>query len=285
MSGTPLLVLIAGLSAAHAGPVFVGTAVARDLQAQGALVLDARGAKDWQAGHIAGSAPIHWKDHRESWMLDGRLDADTAGLGRALSALGVRADRTVLVVGAGKDGWGEEGRIFWMLDHLGHPDVRIVDGGWPAWTAAGLPVVTDAARPPAGDFTPRPRPESRATLSDVAAGLESGVAFWDTREAREFDGRTPYLEPRGGHLPGAKHLWFHDLMTEDGTLKNRGELRALLAARGIPLDRPVIAYCTGGVRSGFAYAVLKELGAPAPANYDGSMWEWTADPARPLTTP
>ncbi|MEC8423779.1 MAG: rhodanese-like domain-containing protein, partial [Myxococcota bacterium] len=115
--------------------------------------------------------------------------------------------------------------------------------------------------------------------------LEQDGVFWDTREQREFAGETPYRETRGGHLPGARHLWFKDLMTATGTLKNRGELRSLLTARSIPLDQPVIAYCTGGVRSGFAYAVLRELGAPTPANYDGSMWEWSADPERPLVAP
>ena len=283
MNPGALFTLIASLSAAHAGPVFVGADVARKMLADGALVLDARGKKTWEAGHPPGSAPIDWKDHRQSWVRDGRLDADTEGLGRALAALGVRDDRPVLVVGAGREGWGEEGRIYWMLDHLGHPDVRIMDGGWPAWTASGLPTVTDRSRPAAGAFTPRPRPATQATLAEVTAGLEQGVVFWDTREAREYAGETPYMEPRGGHLPGAKHLWFKELMTETGTLKNRGELRALLMARGIPLDQPVIAYCTGGVRSGFAYGVLKELGATAPANYDGSMWEWTADADRPLT--
>lgn len=280
-----LLAALAALSAAHAGPVFVGTDVARGLLADGAVVLDARGEKAWKAGHAPGSAPIDWKDHRASWGREGRLSPDTGALGRALGALGVADDRPVLVLGAGKDGWGEEGRIYWMLDHLGHPDVRIVDGGWPVWTAAGLPVVTDSARPAAGTFTPRRDEAARADVAEVAAGLDGGVVFWDTREAREYAGETPYMEPRGGHLPGAKHLWFKDLLTESGTLKNRGELKALLAARGIPLDQPVVAYCTGGVRSGFAYAVLKELGAASPANYDGSMWEWAADKDRPLATP
>jgi len=282
---SPLLAALAALSAAHAGPVFVGTEVARSLLDAGAVVLDARGPRSWAQGHLPGSAPVDWKDHRASWGREGRLTPDTATLGSTLGAIGVSDARTVLVIGGGREGWGEEGRIFWMLDHLGHPDVRIIDGGWPRWVEAGLPVTRDSTRPAPGTFTPKVRPDTRADTEAVAAGLESGVVFWDTREAREYAGETPYREARGGHLPGAHHLWFKDLLTEQGTLKNRGELRALLAARGIPLDAPVIAYCTGGVRSGFAYAVLRELGAPSPANYDGSMWEWAADGSRPLALP
>lgn len=285
MSPAPLLTLLASLSAAAEGPVFVGTDVAMALLSHGALVLDARGKKAWKTGHAPGSAPINWRDHRQSWMRDGRLDPDLTRLGRKLGSLGVDSNRTVVIVGAGKNGWGEEGRIYWMLDHLGHPDVRIIDGGWPQWVDAGLPVVTGGPRPPARSFTPTRRPGSQAVLSDVVAGLDGSVTFWDTREAREYAGQTPYKESRGGHLPGAKHLWFKDLLTETGTLKGREELRTLLAARGIPLNQPVIAYCTGGVRSGFAYAVLRELGASAPANYDGSMWEWTSAADRPLIMP
>lgn len=280
-----LLAVLTALSAAHAGPVFVGTDVAQRMLADGATVLDARGKRSWSAGHVPGSTAIDWKDFRIGGGREGRLTLDTTALGAALGALGVADDRPVLVIGGGREGWGEEGRIYWMLDHLGHPDVRIVDGGWPVWTDAGLPVTRARDTPPAGTFTPEPRPGSQALVGEVAAGLSNGVVFWDTREAREFAGETPYREARGGHLPGARHLWFKDLLTESGTLKNRGELKALLAARGIPLDQPVIAYCTGGVRSGFAYAVLKELGSTAPANYDGSMWEWAADPSRPLIHP
>ncbi len=278
----PVLVALAALSAAHAGPVFVGVDVAQRMVGEGAVVLDARGEKAWKAGHVPGSAPVAWTDHRDGWLREGRLTADAPGLAAKLGALGVRDDAPVLILGPGRDGWGEEGRIYWMLDYLGHNDVHIVDGGWPVWTDRGLPTTTDRVPPRPGVFTARPREGVRARVEEVAADLGGPVVFWDTREAREFAGETPYREARGGHLPGARHLWFKDLMQADGTLKPRGELRALLQQRGIPVEGEVVAYCTGGVRSGFAYAVLKELGSGQVANYDGSMWEWTADAARPV---
>jgi thiosulfate/3-mercaptopyruvate sulfurtransferase len=121
-------------------------------------------------------------------------------------------------------------------------------------------------------------------LDQVAATSQSGGLIWDTREDREYTGATPYGEARGGHIPGAVGLWYGDLLATDGTLLAEPELRALLIARGIRPDRSVITACTGGVRSGFAYAVLRDLGYPQVANYDGSMWEWSADRSRTLTT-
>jgi thiosulfate/3-mercaptopyruvate sulfurtransferase len=278
------MLLAAALTAATAAaaPVFVEVAEATRLLDAGAAVLDTRSSSDWRAGHVRGSASIDWKDHREGILRDGRLTADTQSLADALGKMGVDDHRPVLVMGAGKDGWGEEGRVFWMLDYLGHADVHIVDGGWPIWTSRGGAVTVDAAAPRPGQFTPRPDPTKRTTLQEVADGLGGSAVFWDTREQREYDGQTPYLEPRGGHLPGAKHLWFHDLMRADGTLRERRELRTALASQGLTIDATVIPYCTGGVRSGFAYAVLRELGSTSVSNYDGSMWEWSAAPERPL---
>ncbi|NOY25102.1 MAG: hypothetical protein GXP62_04430 [Oligoflexia bacterium] len=106
--------------------------------------------------------------------------------------------------------------------------------------------------------------------------------FWDTREQREYDGATPYGEHRGGHIPGAAHVWFADLTDPRGMLLPQDQLRAILEAAGITPDHSIIAYCTGGVRSGFAVAVLRSLGYPRATNYDGGMWEWSSDKRHPL---
>jgi thiosulfate/3-mercaptopyruvate sulfurtransferase len=251
----PLALLALALSLpAHAGDVFVSAAEARALHDAGATFLDARGALDQATAHIPGAAPLGWLSLRDTPGHDGHLTAD--------------------------------------LDYLGHPDAHILDGGLPAWRAAGGPVTTGAAalkeallsEPTPGDFVPAPDPARRAGLAEVQAAWQSGGAtLWDTREAREFTGETPYGEDRGGHIPGAVHLWYADLTRADGTLKPEDELRALLTAAGVSPAGTVIALCTGGVRSGFAYAVLRELGYPAVRNYDGSMWEWAATDL-PLTS-
>ena len=104
------------------------------------------------------------------------------------------------------------------------------------------------------------------------------VAFLDVREAREYEGKTPYGESRGGHLPPAKHLFYKDLLDKEGRLLPRDEIEKVLADRGVTRDKEVVSYCTAGIRSGWVTAVLNDLGYKA-RNYAGSMWEWSAQSA------
>ncbi|MCB9763210.1 MAG: sulfurtransferase [Alphaproteobacteria bacterium] len=278
-----LAAMLLNLAPLHAGEVFVDAARAAALLDAGAAVIDARGDKAWAQGHLPGSRPVAWTSIRAGWLRTGLLTEDAAALARTFSAAGVRDDAPVLVYGAGAAGWGEEGRLFWTLEYLGHGDVHVLDGGYPAWVAAGGAVSKAKDPVPAGAFTPAPVPARRARVDRVAAAVsDDDVVLWDTRERREYDGATPYGEPRGGHIPGAVHLWYADLLAPDGTLLPTEALTAALTAQGITPDKTVIPLCTGGVRSGFGYAVLRELGYPQVANYDGSMWEWSADAARPL---
>ncbi|MCB9780121.1 MAG: sulfurtransferase [Alphaproteobacteria bacterium] len=279
-----LLGVIAGPRPALAvDTVFVDVDTAVELVDSGAAVIDARGAKDWSQGHIPGAQPLSWTRLRDGLLKVGRLTDDMGKLQATFRGLGVDDAEPVLVYDAGRGGWGEAGRIWWTLRYLGHGQVHILDGGLPVWQAAGRP--TDAESTPAvpGDFTPRPDETKRARKSEVERYLgQADVVFWDTREPREYAGETPYGEARGGHVPGAVGLYYQDLLDDQGRLLDRDRLKARLVDAGIAPGHHVVPYCTGGVRSGFAAAVLEELGYERVENYDGSMWEWAADKALPL---
>lgn len=116
----------------------------------------------------------------------------------------------------------------------------------------------------------------REQLRDAIA-LDSAVAL-DTREDREYRGETPYGEARGGHVPGAKHLWYRDLIGTDGRVLADEALRQRLAPLGITADTEIIAYCTGGVRAAFVTTMLTQAGYHV-RNYAGSMWHWAAGDA------
>jgi thiosulfate/3-mercaptopyruvate sulfurtransferase len=98
----------------------------------------------------------------------------------------------------------------------------------------------------------------------------------DTRSPGEFAGATPYGEQRGGHIPGAVHFYFKDLMDAKGYLLPRDQIISQLNRLGINYDTPIATYCTGGVRSAFFVSVLADLGFTNIKNYAGSMWEWSA---------
>lgn len=255
--------------------LFVSPSDAANAIADGALLLDARPAPAFLLSHPRGAVRVAWDDFSDPDDR-GRLHPDRSVLAERLGALGVEAGRTTYVVGAWDGLWGEEGRIVWMLARLGL-DAHVVSGGVDAWSAAGLPTARGPARAeartlvlPAEDG----EPSVEATLDDVA-GYD---LILDVRTAREFDGATPHGSSRGGHVPGARHVEWTAFLDADGNLLPPEEIRALI---GAPTDARIAAYCTGGVRSGFVWAVLREAGYAAAANYAGSWWEY-ADSDQPV---
>lgn len=189
----------------------------------------------------------------------------------------------MIVVGDPPDDWGEDGRIVWMLRAAGHPRVALVDGGIDALARAGASFTMKRTAPTPGRFVVRPV----SSLSTSASTLQSdGAIVLDTRELREFDGATPYGESRGGHVPGAKHLYFEDLMNPDGTVLADVEIAARLEKLGASRSTKLVTYCTGGVRSAWVLVVLKNAGFKSVRNYPGSMWEWSSSnpAAHPLET-
>ena len=273
--------------------LFVSPQQAQQLIGEGATVLDARD-KGYFWGHLPGARPINWLDYRDGWGRTGRLTADVNELAQKLAGLGVADARPVVVYGEAQLGFGEEGRIAWMLAYLGHPRVFVLDGGIAAWQQQGRPLVRGWAKGtvPGGEFHPHLQPALRADKATVQAALGRGDAVvLDVRTAAEWHGATPYLEARGGHIPGAQHLDWRTLFSDQGQLRPVAELRALLqplgiAAPGEPGTPPkeVIVYCTGGVRSAYVWAGLRSLGVANVRNYDGSFWEWAADRNLPVQT-
>src|SRR5438105_3844850 len=118
---------------------FVSVEEGAALVERGAAVLDARPAREFDQGHLPRAQPIDWKDFRDGWGRTGTLGTPSQ-IAPRLAALGVDERLPVLVYGAAARGWGEEGRIDWMLEYLGHREVRILDGGFDAWRGAARPV-------------------------------------------------------------------------------------------------------------------------------------------------
>lgn len=262
----------------------INVSEARSLLAQGATLLDARGpsllSNPLGSKSIDGAIAVTWQQFSESQAPHrGNLLQDQAELGQRLRAVGIERDRPVVVFGNPSQGWGEEGRIVWMLRSLGHPQAVLVDGGYEALKAAGLaPGKAVAMAPAPGDFVPQPQGDwqiDQEALRGAIATPTDNLVIIDTREPREFAGATPYGESRGGHLPGAVNLHFSQLLDDQGYLLPEEEIRDRLIDLGITPEQTIIAYCTGGIRSGWLAVVLTDLGYDAK-NYAGSMWEWSA---------
>lgn len=256
----------------------VDAAEAKQLIDQGATLLDTRRLA---LTRLQGAIYIDWQQFSpEGTATRGRLLEETALMTQKLQSLGISNQKPVVVYANPPGGWGEDGRIVWMLRTLGHSQAVMVDGGFDALIAANVPVQqvrSNAVAP--GDFVVSRNSTWEIQRDELRAeqGQENVVVI-DTREPREFAGKTPYGEQRGGHVPGAISLYFKQLLDEDGKLLPPQEIRAQLKAAGVSLNTQVVVYCTGGIRSGWLASVLVTLGYQV-RNYAGSMWEWSAEPA------
>jgi thiosulfate/3-mercaptopyruvate sulfurtransferase len=247
------------------------------------LLLDLRPAEAFAQGHIAGAL------HLDLWGLS-LIDTSEAPLrafvwmiGHLFSLRGVTPDRPVVVYE--EDSGIRAARAFWFLEYLRHPNVRLLDGGIGAWTAAGLRVTTDVAAPVQSDWHGTPDPALLATWADVRQRLgDAGTALVDTRSDAEYYAEIVRAR-RGGAIPGAVNLeWTHNLR-EDGTLKPQEELAAMYAASGVTPEREVVTYCQGGYRAAHTYLALRLLGYPRVRNYLGSWKEWGDREDLPIERP
>lgn len=209
---------------------------------------------------------------------------DPAGFGAAMRRAGVRRHRPVVVYDGGP-GWAAA-RAWWLLRWFGHPSVRVLDGGLPAWTAEGGELTTATPQVPEGDF----RPESGSGASALplldaegAAALARRGVLLDARTAERYRGEHEPVDPVGGHIPGAVSAPTTENTGADGRLLPAGELASRFAALGARPGGQVGVYCGSGVSAAHQVLAMAVAGIEA-ALYVGSWSEWTADPARPVAT-
>jgi len=236
------------------------------------LVLDLRPPDAYVAGHIPGAI------HLDLWGVS-LIDTDPAPLAafmwmieHVLAGHGVTASTPVVVYD--ETSGMRAARAFWFLEYFGHPLVRLLDGGFNAWTRAGLPVSRDAAPLAPSEWTGSRAPHALATWRDVHAALgQPDRVIVDTRSDAEYTSETVRAK-RKGAIPGAVHIeWTHNV-TPDGDFKPAAELRSMYEAAGVTPDREVITYCQGGYRGAHSYIALRLLGYPRVRNYVGSWKEW-----------
>lgn len=206
---------------------------------------------------------------------------DPAALAAWLGGVGIGNDSVVVAYDDPGTGQGfYAARAWWLLRWLGHARVYVLDGGWPAYLAAGGAV--DAADPDHAPvtFAPDVRPDFVATAEDVA-GLAPGTLLIDSRAPARYRGETEPLDREAGHIPGATNRDWSGALDDAGRWRG-GEAQAARLAAGAA---PTVTYCGSGV-SAAANLLARELvgAALGPDNrlYAGSWSDWVSDPGRPV---
>jgi thiosulfate/3-mercaptopyruvate sulfurtransferase len=244
-------------------------------------ILDARGPVQFRASHIPGAISVPTSTVQDPRSPRAELFPPLTIASR-LGAMGV-PDNGKLVL-YDDSGLVPSALLFWTLELLGRSRVAILDGGYTAWRALGLPVESGTRDASPASFRTALVPERRASKADVIEAVKRGGAqVVDSRSPDEYCGRR-ITGARGGHIPGAVNVdWErHIVGLLNPTFRPISELRQLYEEAGITADRPVITYCLSGARSSHAYFVLRMLGYPVVRNYVDSWLEWADDPTVPV---
>jgi thiosulfate/3-mercaptopyruvate sulfurtransferase len=243
--------------------------------------LDGRdGRAAYEDGHLPGAV---WVDLDTALAAHG-LPAtegrhpfpDPDAFATAMAAIGIGND--TVVVAYDDTGGLTAGRLVVMLRMLGG-DASLLGGGLPAWTGE---VATGWVEPTPTTFTEMPWPTDRlASADEAAASATAGAPVLDARSHERFTGELTQIDPRPGHIPGARSAPWSAVLDGDGHVRPVGELRDHYAALGVTDDSPAIAYCGSGVSACMNVLAMEHAGLPTARLYVASWSGWSADPERP----
>ena len=200
--------------------------------------------------------------------------ASPEAFAREVGQLGISEQDTIVVY----DGIGifSAARVWWNFRIMGAKNVFILDGGFPAWVAAGLPIETTSSNPSPQTFNATDNTSSAVFFDEMNVLIGKGdTQVADARANGRFTGEDP--EPRegmrSGHMPGAKSVPFTQLL-EDGKLRPADQLREVFHKAGIELGAPIVTTCGSGVTAAVLVLALETIGHENNMIYDGSWTEW-----------
>jgi len=256
----------------------------RTVDASWYMPADKRDAKaEFEAAHIPGAV---------FYDIDALSDRNTSlphmlpppeQFARDAGALGIGDGDMVVVYDTA--GLFSAARVWFAFKAMGHDKIAVLDGGLPAWKAAGGTFESGAAHPKPAQFTARFNPALVRDFGSVKAAL-GNTQVLDARGAPRFEGSEP--EPRAGlksgHMPGAANIPYRAVLTSDNKLKDDASLQKLFAEKGVDLRAPIITSCGSGVTAAILMLALEKLGSRQVAIYDGSWTEWGGREDTPIAT-
>jgi thiosulfate/3-mercaptopyruvate sulfurtransferase len=251
------------------------------------VMLQVGDSAQYEAEHIPGARFVQLRQITAPEAPDGlALELpEVETLRRTLEGLGITDDSRIVVY-YGNDWVTPTTRVLLTLDWAGLGErTRLLDGGMPAWKAAGRPVTSDAPAMKAGRLSSLHPHNVTVTLSDVKSRMgKGGFAIVDARPAVYYLGTdtTTRGDPKmRGHIPGAKNLPFSSFVDESLHFRSTDEIRALFRDAGIAPTDTVLAYCFIGQYATTAVFGARLIGQPVRL-YDGSFTEWVTHPDLPV---
>jgi thiosulfate/3-mercaptopyruvate sulfurtransferase len=176
----------------------------------------------------------------KAWQQLGKKEGgfhDAKAWGEQVGRLGIGHDSRVVVYGASLP---DTARIWWTLKYLGLRDVAVLDGGWALWARERRPTDTSAPAVEAVQFEPKFQADRLEEIDSLKQSVRTGkVTVVDARSKEEYTGQE-VRGGRGGHISGAKHLEWKELLAEGGRFQSPEQLRDLFRRRGVSPDRTAV---------------------------------------------
>ena len=233
------------------------------------IIFDARPFKQWQQGHIPGAKSFSWEDYtRTDEKGIAYRTLPPAQLAAALGKMGIDENSPVVVYGDADTSWGGEGWACWVLAWMGHKaPIRMLNGGIQSWLKQNFPVQSNdqsvAMEPKIYRY------QVLASVNITADDIHKNSSAFQLVDTRST------IELIKGRIPGAIHIPWEKFYTgADRRPLTPAETKELLKQKGVISERPVVYYCTGGIRSAYAWLVHHLAGLPEAINFEGGMEEW-----------
>ncbi|BCS53235.1 sulfurtransferase [Geobacter sp. SVR] len=233
------------------------------------VILDARPKSAWEAGHIPGALSFSWDNYTRTDEKGVQFSSfPPQELARILAGLGIDEKTPLVIYGDADKSWGGEGYDIWLFSWLGHKGpIRLLGGGIQAWNSLNLPLV---------------KGEEKATAAKARYLVDLKPRYLiSTEDIQQHRGTFTLVDVRStlewlkGRIPGAVHIPWDDFYTgKERRPLPAAELKKLLTKHGVDTSRPVVYYCTGGVRSGYAWMAHQLSGLSEAINYKGSWAAW-----------
>jgi thiosulfate/3-mercaptopyruvate sulfurtransferase len=248
--------------------------LAAHLNDPGIRIVDMRrAAADYEAGHVPNAVYLANDDIRDPNAPPTFLPTQ-AEFEALMGRLGI-SNRT-RVIAYDERGGIYAARLWWILNHFGHSNVALVDGGWLKWSAEARAATRDVPKPAVATFGATPNPRWVATAEDVKGAIgRKDVKLVDARTQAEIEGKDLRGIKRGGFIATSVPLYWEDLLDpQTKAFKPAAELERIFAEKGISKNDEIITYCQVGMRASVDLFALHLMGYDKLRNYYGAWEEW-----------